>query len=319
MKICCDVCGGTLVVMAGGKGAVCKSCGMEHSIERVREMLAAEEPALQESPAVIIEKAQAPSPIPEPIVQVEEPLVAPETIEAVEPIEVIAPIAEYEIIQQEEVAQEAVVTTEPTVILTPAAAIDPIIIVPPMNEEKEEESAAIFEQTEEADDYPIVVTKIAPQSAVVNAANANSEIPFAKWEPVAAEVKPPLNGKYRSCERACYNPQAEPYLTSSRLQSLPPEYFESLLVYLFPGFEIYKNVQLEYQFQFDFLITKNDKPLVAIIFCHANDYESTEALVVMNYCRKQGIECLRFFTNFANKPDYVYKRINALPVIRRAK
>lgn len=39
MQICCDICGGELVMMAGGKGAVCKNCGMEHSIQRVREML----------------------------------------------------------------------------------------------------------------------------------------------------------------------------------------------------------------------------------------------------------------------------------------
>ncbi len=39
MKICCDICGGDLVVQAGGIGAVCKICGMEHSVERVREML----------------------------------------------------------------------------------------------------------------------------------------------------------------------------------------------------------------------------------------------------------------------------------------
>ena len=39
MKICCDICGGELIVLEGGKGAVCKICGIEHSIERVREML----------------------------------------------------------------------------------------------------------------------------------------------------------------------------------------------------------------------------------------------------------------------------------------
>lgn len=40
-KIACDLCGGPLIVNAGGKTAVCKVCGMEHSIERVREMLSA--------------------------------------------------------------------------------------------------------------------------------------------------------------------------------------------------------------------------------------------------------------------------------------
>lgn len=41
MPIACDICGGPLVMVAGGKGAVCKNCGMEHSVERVREMLGA--------------------------------------------------------------------------------------------------------------------------------------------------------------------------------------------------------------------------------------------------------------------------------------
>lgn len=50
MPIACDICGGPLVVAAGGKGAVCKNCGMEHSIERVREMLGVAQPEI--SPTV---------------------------------------------------------------------------------------------------------------------------------------------------------------------------------------------------------------------------------------------------------------------------
>lgn len=38
-KMQCDVCGGPLAVDVGGQSAICKNCGMEHSIERVREML----------------------------------------------------------------------------------------------------------------------------------------------------------------------------------------------------------------------------------------------------------------------------------------
>lgn len=33
----CDICGGQLAMDSGGKTATCKACGMEHSIERVRE------------------------------------------------------------------------------------------------------------------------------------------------------------------------------------------------------------------------------------------------------------------------------------------
>lgn len=33
----CDICGGSLMMQAGGKTAVCDSCGMQYSVERVRE------------------------------------------------------------------------------------------------------------------------------------------------------------------------------------------------------------------------------------------------------------------------------------------
>ncbi len=49
-KMQCDVCGGPLAIDAGGRSATCKSCGMEHSIERVREMLGTA-PAAQPDPA----------------------------------------------------------------------------------------------------------------------------------------------------------------------------------------------------------------------------------------------------------------------------
>ncbi len=50
MNIKCDICGGELVMLAGGKGAACKVCGMEHSIERIREMLGATEPVQEAAP-----------------------------------------------------------------------------------------------------------------------------------------------------------------------------------------------------------------------------------------------------------------------------
>ena len=155
MKICCDVCGGTLVVMAGGKGAVCKTCGMEHSIERVREMLAIDAPVKEEPVSVEIVSVA-------PIVQAEEPTAVPEIIAVEEPVVTSVPIAEYEPIVQEE---KPIVQEEPVVILTTAAAIDPIIIAPPAKEEESDVPA----KEEASDDYPIVVTKIAPQSAVAKA------------------------------------------------------------------------------------------------------------------------------------------------------
>lgn len=40
MKVCCDLCGGTLQVLSCGEDAVCKNCGLTYPMERLREMLA---------------------------------------------------------------------------------------------------------------------------------------------------------------------------------------------------------------------------------------------------------------------------------------
>lgn len=56
-KMQCDVCGGPLAIDAGGRSATCKSCGMEHSIERVREMLGTA-PAAQPDPAAVEPQAE---------------------------------------------------------------------------------------------------------------------------------------------------------------------------------------------------------------------------------------------------------------------
>ena len=36
-KLCCDICGGALMMQSGGQTAICDSCGMQYSVERVRE------------------------------------------------------------------------------------------------------------------------------------------------------------------------------------------------------------------------------------------------------------------------------------------
>lgn len=56
-KMQCDVCGGPLTIDAGGRSATCKNCGMEHSIERVREMLGTA-PAAQPDPAAVEPQAE---------------------------------------------------------------------------------------------------------------------------------------------------------------------------------------------------------------------------------------------------------------------
>lgn len=54
-KMQCDVCGGPLAIDAGGRSATCKNCGMEHSIERVREMLGTAPAAQPEPQAEILD------------------------------------------------------------------------------------------------------------------------------------------------------------------------------------------------------------------------------------------------------------------------
>ena len=39
MRITCDICEGALLIDAGGNTATCQTCGMAHSIERVREKM----------------------------------------------------------------------------------------------------------------------------------------------------------------------------------------------------------------------------------------------------------------------------------------
>lgn len=36
-KLCCDICGGVLVMQSGGKVALCENCGMQYGVERLRE------------------------------------------------------------------------------------------------------------------------------------------------------------------------------------------------------------------------------------------------------------------------------------------
>lgn len=45
MKLTCDICNGDLEIVAGGKGAVCKSCGLAYSVERLKEKLGSQSAA----------------------------------------------------------------------------------------------------------------------------------------------------------------------------------------------------------------------------------------------------------------------------------
>lgn len=61
MKICCDLCGGTLQMNTAGQDATCLTCGMSYTMERLRRMLQS-----AQTPAVPVPKPAAPAPAPAP-------------------------------------------------------------------------------------------------------------------------------------------------------------------------------------------------------------------------------------------------------------
>lgn len=99
MQICCDICGGPLVMLAGGKGAACKNCGMEHSVERVREMLNDQQPkapALQTAPAVPAEEKPAKR---TPVRVAKKPKEEVAAKEAAAPEDVVYDVEEFETVE----------------------------------------------------------------------------------------------------------------------------------------------------------------------------------------------------------------------------
>ncbi len=117
----CDLCGGSLIMNAGGKSASCKVCGMEHSIERVQEMVRQSNPA---TPPMQPVKTVAPIAPVQPVTPVKQ-------VQPVTPVQSVKPV-------------QAVKPTEPIVV--PAVNIQPIhhtTIVPvtPCREEPSYESA----------------------------------------------------------------------------------------------------------------------------------------------------------------------------------
>lgn len=63
MKLTCDLCGGELEVNTARQGAVCRSCGLTYSPERLKEKQAAQPPIkpVIETPPVTNEASQKPS------------------------------------------------------------------------------------------------------------------------------------------------------------------------------------------------------------------------------------------------------------------
>lgn len=97
MSIQCDLCGGQLIMEAGGKNAVCEVCGMKYSLMRLREKAqeamagrsaATPVPAAEPAPAADPTPATKPAPATEAVLAVE-PAPATEAVPAVEPDPVV--------------------------------------------------------------------------------------------------------------------------------------------------------------------------------------------------------------------------------------
>ena len=62
-----------------------------------------------------------------------------------------------------------------------------------------------------------------------------------------------------------------------------------------------------------FLFEKNDRYPLAVMVVRKNTYKGMNVVATQNICRKMGMQCLRFYEEYANDDDYVVGRIrNAL-------
>ncbi|MBQ7896803.1 MAG: leucine-rich repeat domain-containing protein [Clostridia bacterium] len=96
MKIKCDICGGELVMLPGGKGGACKNCGMEHSVERIREMLGIAEQETEKKPVkkATPKKELARKAVTPPAPEEEPEILDVEDIEVIEDVEIVEEIEE---------------------------------------------------------------------------------------------------------------------------------------------------------------------------------------------------------------------------------
>lgn len=98
MKLLCDICGGQLQMNSTNDGATCVNCGMNYSVESLRNKLSGQQPA-----AAAVETAA-------PVAQVEIPEELP--IAQVESAEEGIPIAQVEVCEEETVQGESVFFTQ---------------------------------------------------------------------------------------------------------------------------------------------------------------------------------------------------------------
>ena len=97
MKIKCDICGGELVMLAGGKGAACKNCGMEQSGERIRKMIGVSEEKETHKKPVKSTKKELVKEVLTPPAPEEEEILDVEDVEVIDDVEIVEESEEREL------------------------------------------------------------------------------------------------------------------------------------------------------------------------------------------------------------------------------
>lgn len=93
------------------------------------------------------------------------------------------------------------------------------------------------------------------------------------------------------------------------------EYFDELFSGIFSEYQIMKDVKLSIgapAAPVSYLFTKNNRPLLAVILCHSQKYNTKEIRTTMQACETRGIPVQRYFEDFRNKSDYVCERIRSV-------
>lgn len=93
------------------------------------------------------------------------------------------------------------------------------------------------------------------------------------------------------------------------------EYFDELLSGTFSEYQIMKDVKLSIgtpSAPVSYLFTQNNRPLLAVILCHSQKYNTKEIRTTIQACESRGIPVQRYFEDFRNKSDYVCERIRSV-------
>ena len=91
------------------------------------------------------------------------------------------------------------------------------------------------------------------------------------------------------------------------------QYFSKLLAERFPEYSVRRNLSVRSEngetAPISFLLVRNERPCLAIILCHSQQYKRKRYLNTIQACERRGIPAQRYFTDFRNDANYVTTRI----------